>query len=146
VTDGSGTPAEAASAASAEADRGLAEAKRRLAVGKIMEDYRDDAVVNDPLFAKPLVGKTAIAVHKTAEMIALSDVSLIVTDRWMMGGQLVATWEVTGTHSGPYYNLPATGRRISIAGSTIVTRVDGKIAQETLYYDAEDMRRQLSGE
>ena len=53
---------------------------------------------------------------------------------------------MTGIHSGPYYNLPATGRRISIGGATVVTRRDGKIVQETLYYDADDMLRQLSVE
>ena len=63
-----------------------------------------------------------------------------------MGSELTAIWEVTGLHSGPYYNLPATGRRISISGATVITRRDGKIAQETLYYDAEDMLRQLTTE
>jgi steroid delta-isomerase-like uncharacterized protein len=120
--------------------------RRRLAVSKIMTDYRDDAIVNDPLFGKPLVGKAAIAVHKTAEMIALSDVEMDVTDRWTMGADLTATWEVTGVHSGPYYNLPATGKRIKITGATVVTRRDGKISVETLYYDADEMLRQLKGE
>ena len=142
-------PSDADSAAAAESTAGDDQAaveRRRLAVAQIMLDYCDDAVVNDPLFGKPLVGKPAIAVHKTAEMIALSDVSLEVTDRWTQGSDLVAIWEVTGVHSGPYYNLPATGRRISISGATIVTRREGKIAQETLYYDADDMRRQLTAE
>ena len=135
----------AAAAKSAADDRGAAD-RRRLAVAKIMLDYHADAIVNDPLFGKPLVGKLAIATHKTAEMLALSDVELTVTDRWTMGSDLTAIWEVTGIHSGPYYNLPATGRRISISGATVVTRRDGKIAQETLYYDADDMLRQLSAE
>jgi steroid delta-isomerase-like uncharacterized protein len=135
----------AAAAKPAADDRGAAD-RRRLAVAKIMLDYHADAIVNDPLFGKPLVGKLAIATHKTAEMIALSDVELKVTDRWTMGSDLTAIWEVTGIHSGPYYNLPATGHRISISGATVVTRRDGKIAQETLYYDADDMLRQLSAE
>jgi steroid delta-isomerase-like uncharacterized protein len=135
-----------AAAAKPAADDREAADRRRLAVAKIMLDYHADAIVNDPLFGKPLVGKLAIATHKTAEMIALSDVDLKVTDRWVIGGELTAIWEVTGIHSGPYYNLPATGRRISISGATVVTRRDGKIAQETLYYDADDMLRQLSAE
>jgi steroid delta-isomerase-like uncharacterized protein len=135
-----------AAAAKPAADDREAADRRRLAVAKIMLDYNSDAVVNDPLFGKPLVGKLAIATHKTAEMIALSDVTINVTDTWTMGSELTAIWEVTGLHSGPYYNLPATGRRISISGATVVTRRDGKIAQETLYYDAEDMLRQLTTE
>jgi len=122
------------------------EERRRLAVAKIMHDYCDDAIVNDPLFGEPLVGKAAIAVHKTAELIALTDVKIDVTDRWAMGNELVATWVVTGLNSGPFYNLPATGRRIKLTGATIVRRRDGLIEQETLYYDADVMRRQLSGQ
>jgi len=135
----------AAAAMPAADDREAAD-RRRLAVAKIMLDYHSDAVVNDPLFGKPLVGKLAIATHKTAEMIALSDVDLKVTDRWAMGSDLTAIWEVTGIHSGPYYNLPATGRRISISGATVMTRREGRIVQETLYYDADEMLRQLTGD
>jgi steroid delta-isomerase-like uncharacterized protein len=132
-------------AGSASEDQATA-SRRRLAVAKIMMDYCEDAVVNDPLFGKPLVGRPTIAVHKTAEMLALTDVKMDVTDRWTMGSDLTATWEVTGIHSGPYYNLPATGKRIKITGATVVTRRDGRIAVETLYYDADEMLRQLKGE
>src|ERR1700761_2052325 len=122
------------------------EEKRRLAVAKIMHDYCDDAIVNDPLFGEPLIGKAAIAVHKTAEFIALTDVNIDVTDRWAMGNELVATWVVTGLNSGPFYNIPPSGRRIKLPGAPIVRRRDGLIEQETLYYDADMMRRQLTGE
>jgi predicted ester cyclase len=122
-----------------------AEARRREAAARIMDDYRDDAVVNDPLFGKPLVGRAAIGTHKLAEMIALTEVSFEVTERWAQGSRLFANWEVTGTHSGPYYDIPPTGNRIVLQGSTIVTRVDGKIAEETLFYDAREMLRQLEG-
>jgi steroid delta-isomerase-like uncharacterized protein len=137
---------DSAAAAGSTADDRAAAERRRLLVAKVMLDYCDDAVVNDPLFGKPLVGKAAIAVHKTAEMIALTDVEMDVTDRWTQGSDLVAIWDVRGTHSGPYYNLPATGRKIAISGATVVTRRDGKISQETLYYDADEMLRQLKGE
>jgi steroid delta-isomerase-like uncharacterized protein len=117
-----------------------------LAVARVMEDYADEAVVNDPLFAKPLVGKPAIGTHKLAEMIALSDIEFDVGERWEDGKKLFANWTVTGIHSGPYYDLPATNNQIRLEGSTVVTRDDdGKITEETLFYDADDMRRQLEG-
>jgi steroid delta-isomerase-like uncharacterized protein len=122
------------------------EGRRRSAVARIMDDYADEAVVNDPLFAKPLVGKPAIGTHKLAEMIALSDISFDVGERWEDGNKLFANWTVTGVHSGPYYDLPATDNEIRLEGSTVVTRDDeGKITEETLFYDADDMRRQLEG-
>lgn len=118
---------------------------RTAAVAQMMSDYSPRAVVNDPLFGGPLVGQAAIAVHKTAEMAAISDLSFNLISRAIVGNQILATWELEGLHSGPYYSLPATGKRIRLAGATVQTRgQDGKILTETLYYDAADMRRQLS--
>jgi ketosteroid isomerase-like protein len=123
-----------------------AEERRREAVARIMDDYADDAVVNDPLFARPLVGKPAIGTHKLAEMIAISDIDFEIGERWEDGKKLFANWTVTGIHSGPYYDLQPTNEQIVLKGSTVVTRDDeGKIVEETLFYDAEDMRRQLEG-
>ncbi|MGO9322273.1 MAG: ester cyclase [Solirubrobacteraceae bacterium] len=122
------------------------QAARAAAVSKIVSDYSSNAVVNDPLFGAPLVGTAAIAVHKTAEMAAISNVSLNVLSSSIIGDQLVATWEMTGTHDGPFYSYAPTGAQIKLSGTTVQTRgQDGKITTETLYYDAADMHRQLSG-
>ncbi len=119
---------------------------RSAAVAKMMSDYSPNAVVNDPLFGGPLVGMAAIAVHKTAEMAAISDASLKVLSRSIVGQQILATWEMEGLHSGPYYTYPASGKPIKLTGATVQTRgQDGKILTESIYYDAADMRRQLSG-
>jgi predicted ester cyclase len=121
-------------------------AARAAAVSRIMRDYSPRAAVNDPLFGAPLVGTAAIAVHKTAEAAALSDVALTVLSRAVFGDQLVSTWEMTGVHDGPFYGYPPTGARLAMSGATVQTRgSDGKILAETLYYDAADMQRQLSG-
>jgi predicted ester cyclase len=122
------------------------QAARAAAVSKIVGDYSSNAVVNDPLFGAPLVGTAAIAVHKTAEMAAISNVSLNVLSRSMIGDQLVSTWEMTGTHDGPFYSYAPTGAQIELSGTTVQTRgQDGKITNETLYYNAAEMQRQLSG-
>ncbi len=119
---------------------------RAAAVGKVVSDYSSDAVVNDPLFGAPLIGTAAIAVHKTAEMAAISNVSLSVLSRAVVGDQLVSTWEMTGTHDGPFYGYAPTGAQLKLSGTTVQTRGrDGKITNETLYYDAADMQRQLAG-
>jgi predicted ester cyclase len=122
------------------------QAARAAAVSRIVDDYSPNAVVNDPLFGAPLVGTAAIAVHKTAEMAAISNVSLNVLSRSMIGDQLVSSWEMTGTHDGPFYSYAPTGAQIKLSGTTVQTRgQDGRITTETLYYDAADMHRQLSG-
>jgi predicted ester cyclase len=119
---------------------------RRDALHKIVGDYSPNAVVNDPLFGAPLTGTAAIAVHKAAEAAAMSNVTLNILTRVMLGDQLVSTWEMTGTHVGQFYGYAPTGARISVTGTTVHTRGrDGRITTETLYYDAADVHRQLSG-
>ena len=79
-------------------------------------------------------------------MAAISNVSLNVLSRSIIGDQLLSTWEMTGTHDGPFYSYAPTGAQIKLSGTTVQTRGrDGKITSETLYYDAADMQRQLSG-
>jgi predicted ester cyclase len=121
-------------------------AGRAAAVARIMRDYSPRAVVHDPLFGAPLVGAAAIAVHKAAEAAAISDVSLTVLTRAVLGDQLFSTWEMTGVHDGPFYGYPPTGARVKMGGATVQTRDrDGRITSETLYYDAAAMQRQLAG-
>lgn len=117
---------------------------RSAAVAKMMSDYSPNAVVNDPLFGGPLVGTAAIAVHKTAEMAAISNASLTVLSRSIVGQQILATWEMEGLHSGPYYTYPASGKPIKLTGATVQTRGQDGDLVESLYYDATNMRRQLS--
>lgn len=119
---------------------------RAAAMAKMMGDYSPNAVVNDPLFGAPLVGAAAIAVHKTAEMAAISDVSFTVLSREVLGDQLFSTWQMSGVHDGPFYGYAPTGNRIHMSGATVQRRGrDGKLLSESLYYDAADMHRQLAG-
>jgi steroid delta-isomerase-like uncharacterized protein len=46
-------------------------------------------------------------------------------------GDVVAThWKCTGTHLGPFYDLPITGKKVVIFGMTFSRIADGKIAEE----------------
>jgi steroid delta-isomerase-like uncharacterized protein len=113
-------------------------------VQKLMEDYHEDAVVEDMLMSAPIVGREAIANRKRAEFLGISGAKIHVLQRFAMGDQVVAEWIVTGTHTGDLWGFPATGQSIQIRGLTAVTRRDGKITKESLYYDADEVRRQLT--
>ena len=109
-----------------------------------MDDYTDNAVVEDPLFAELIVGKTAIAERKLAEMKSMAGVSIDVTNRYAHGDQVVAEWVLRGTHQGDIFGFKATGRAIELRGVTVVTRnAAGKITRESLHYDLAELHRQL---
>lgn len=66
-------------------------------------------------------------------------------DRWTFGDDsCVIELTLSGEHQGPYRGLAATGRRLELR---IIAHFqfddDGRIAQETAYYDTATFRRQL---
>jgi steroid delta-isomerase-like uncharacterized protein len=123
---------------------GAVSASRQKYLGAILDDYVEDAVVEDPLFAAPIVGKAAIAQRKLAEMNSMAGATIEVVHRFAHRDQVVAEWIVRGTHQGDFLGFAATGRQIEVRGMTVVTRRNGKITKESLYYDVADIHRQLS--
>jgi steroid delta-isomerase-like uncharacterized protein len=114
--------------------------------GKLDElhlDYAEHAVVEDSLYAQPLVGRAAILARKSEGLAALAGVQIAVTNRVVVGNQLTVEWVASGTHKGDYAGLPATGRAFSIPGVTVVVREQGKIVRESIYYDRAEVLRQL---
>ena len=52
------------------------------------------------------------------------------------GEDLVKHWQFTGTHTGVFMGIPATGRTVNIEGCTIAKIVDGKIVEEWGLYNS----------
>jgi steroid delta-isomerase-like uncharacterized protein len=111
----------------------------------MMQDYHNDAVVEDPLFSAPFVGLEAIERRFAAEVAAVPDRALTITNRFFAGEQLIVEWIATGTHANDFLGFGGTGRAYRLTGVTVVTRRDGKIARESHYFDVADLRRQVEG-
>jgi steroid delta-isomerase-like uncharacterized protein len=107
------------------------------------DDYAEHAVVEDSMYAVPLVGRAAIIARKTLGLAATTNAQITVTNRIAIGNQVTVEWIATGMHSGDLPGLPATGRSYTLRGLTVVIREEGKIVREALYYDAADLYRQL---
>lgn len=110
----------------------------------IVADYHPDAVIEDMMHEDPIVGHDAIYARKYAELTSIADPTIKVKNRFAYGDQVVAEWEVSGTHVGDYLGFAASNREFNIAGITVVTRREGKIVKESLYYDVEELTAQLS--
>jgi steroid delta-isomerase-like uncharacterized protein len=68
----------------------------------------------------------------------------ITIDKMVAEGDLVAVRFVAeGTNTGAANGLPATGKRIRIAGMTLLRIVNGKIVEEWPSFDQLDFLRQL---
>jgi steroid delta-isomerase-like uncharacterized protein len=112
-------------------------------IDQLYNDYAEHAVVEDSMYPHPFVGRAAIMSRKSAGMAAIPGLKINVTNRIAHGNQLTVEWVASGTHSGNYPGLVASGRSFSIPGVTVVVRQNGKIVRESLYYDMNEVRRQL---
>jgi steroid delta-isomerase-like uncharacterized protein len=112
-------------------------------IQQLHHDYHEDAIVEDSMYPYPFVGRQAIMNRKSAGFAAMPDMKITVTKRFVRGDQLTVEWVASGTHQADYPGLPATGRRFSIPGVTVVVRKNGKILRESLYYDMNEVQRQL---
>ena len=81
--------------------------------------------------------------RKCIGMAAIPDLQIQVTNRLAHGPQVIVEWTAAGTHTGNFPGLPASGRPFSIRGVTVVVRQQGKIVRESIYYDMQEVRRQL---
>ena len=107
-------------------------------------DYADNAVVDDPLFARPFVGREAISQRFAAEVASVPDRELTILNRAVIGNQLVVEWEARGTHTQPFLGIGGNGQRYVLRGTTIVTRHNGKIVRESHYFDTHELLRQIA--
>ncbi len=109
----------------------------------LQHDYAENAIVEDSMYEKPLIGRAAIMERKNVITSAASDAKITVTNRIVTGNQVTAEWVATGMHTGDLPGLPASDRPFSIHGVTVVVRHEGKIVREALYYDVKQLYRQL---
>jgi steroid delta-isomerase-like uncharacterized protein len=108
-------------------------------------DYAEDAVVEDPLFNKPFIGKEAIATRYAAEVASVPDRSLTITNRTLKDNQLIVEWTASGTHVAPFLGIGGNGKGFSINGVTVVSRRDGKIIRESHFFNTQQLLRQIEG-
>ena len=72
-----------------------------------------------------------------------SKISFTIKDVFGQGEKLVKYWNFKGTHTGSFFGIPATGKTVSIDGTTLVRMSGGKIAEERDFVDNLDMMTQL---
>ena len=59
------------------------------------------------------------------------------------GDQVAIHWRVAATHQGDYLGVPATGRPVTYQGIAWLRITDGKIVEDTAYWDNLDILQQL---
>jgi len=74
---------------------------------------------------------------------AFPDIVGTVEDEIAAGDKIVIRWLAQGTHRGEFFGIPATGKSISITGTSVYRIAGGKIAEEWTQGDMLGLMTQL---
>jgi steroid delta-isomerase-like uncharacterized protein len=110
-------------------------------------DALDEVVAVDVITPKMLPGfptglEGAKAVQRTT-MIGMPDFHTKIEELIAEGDKVVARITMTGTHTGDFFGMPATGKQVSFTGIYIARIADGKIAEHWGEEDSISLLQQL---
>ncbi|HKS03374.1 MAG TPA: ester cyclase, partial [Arthrobacter sp.] len=78
--------------------------------------------------------KTIEAMH-TAFPDSSTEILEIIED----GPKVAVHWQTTGTHTGEFMDVPATGRSITVTGASFLTFDGDKLAEEWVVWDPREL-------
>jgi steroid delta-isomerase-like uncharacterized protein len=106
-----------------------------------------DAVIRDVGSPDLLRGRDAIRARAADLLIAFPDFRLRQLDLIVGEDANADRWEATGTHSGPFLGMEATGNRIRVEGATFSRfDADGLVVEDVNFWDVGALLAQLGGE
>jgi len=90
-----------------------------------------------------IVGIDSARAYYANFLTGFSNIQFTIKDIFGQDDKLVKYWNFKGTHTGNFFGIPATGKTVSIDGTTLVRMADGKIAEERDFFDNLDFMTQL---
>ena len=90
-----------------------------------------------------VVGIDSARAYYANYLTGFSDVTLTIKDVFGMGNKLVKHWNFKGTHTGVFFGIPATNKKVDIDGVTLVRMENRKIAEERDFIDNLEFMQQL---
>jgi len=90
-----------------------------------------------------VVGIDSARAYYANYLTGFSDITFTIKDVFGMDNKLVKHWNFKGTHTGVFFGIPATNKKVDIDGVTLVRMEDGKIAEERDFFDNLEFMQQL---
>ena len=117
--------------------------------GAMAELLTDDVVWEDPALPRPVRGIPAVQEFMRTAWRGFPDLRFDETDTphlTVEGDDVAWRWRMRGTMTGPLDppGFAPTGRAMAVEGVDLWTLRDGRIARNRLFYDMNDVARQLA--
>lgn len=112
-------------------------------VDRVAAIFTDDCVYEDVTFGAVNHGKDELKAFGGAFLAAVPDVSVELHSAFVADEHGGMEWTMSGTQTGDLPGLPATGKRFSLRGASVVELRGGKLSRCSDYWDLATLRRQL---
>ena len=90
-----------------------------------------------------IIGIEAFKEHVNLQWTTFSDFNVTLDELIIMEDKMVGRWTLTGTHTGPYGELPPTGKKVKFSGVEVSHIVNGKVVEHWVYYNQAAVFTQL---
>ncbi len=85
-----------------------------------------------------------MAAHMNVFFTGFPDLKIEYSDAYIEGNNIFMNWECTGSNTGVFGEMRATGKKVKIQGlSHLYFTEEGKLYKEDVYYNELDMLQQL---
>ena len=106
--------------------------------------FAADYIHHDPANVDAIGGMEDVRRHITTLRSAFPDVAFHIQQEIVDGDDIVVRWNATGTHTGDYFGIPATGKSFNITGMNHWQMgADGKTVEGWVSRDDMGLMRQL---
>ena len=96
--------------------------------------------------APDVEGAAMIKQMVAGSLAALSDAEFEVQDMVAEGDRVATRWTITGVHSGEFFGVPPTNRRLTMNGIVIDRFQDGRVVEAWESFDMHGLMAQLRDE
>ena len=90
-----------------------------------------------------MMGREAARKFMRRYVSAFPDLHFQINQMLPSGDFVVTQWTATGTHRGELMGIPATNRRATIRGCTVVEIWNGELTHDWIYWDTGTLLKQL---
>jgi steroid delta-isomerase-like uncharacterized protein len=113
-------------------------------IEKILPLHTDDVFYEEVLAdGKIRHGKEELRNHLTELFAAMPDFTMKLTSSFAFGNKQCEECILSGTHTGNFRGMPATGNSLSFRAVVVRELKRGKTSRISCYYDSAIMMRQL---
>lgn len=113
-------------------------------VDKIATFYTDDCVKEDMAIGKTTRGKKEMKGLISGAFTAMPDLKIELVTLFNCGDLAATEWIMSGSYSNDFPGIaPATGKRFSVRGSTIMELRNGKISRTSDYWNFASFLQQV---